>query len=375
MKLVYLTDSDIPSRSANALHVMKMCDELTNAGNEIILITLVSRGNIEKEVDDIYAFYGVKNKFQIIRIPYLTKRFKKAYALLIALITWFIKPDIAYGRNFHAVSFAGKLGLKTAYEGHHFFAESAKPSTVLSLGEYLKDKNAKLMVVTSQSLLDSYLEKFEVKLPTLVVHNGADEVTTIPEKLGVYKADMLNVGYMGHLYAGKGMEIISELVKQCPFAFFHIVGGTEKDINYWKNALKAYTNLCFYGFKPHAQTEAYRQEMDVLIAPYLANVTVVGGHVLNAKWMTPIKLFEYMASGKAIVSSSLPVAKEVVNNWENGVLCNPENISEWTQALEKLNNSNELREGLATKALETFQKNLSWKSRAEKITAALREYV
>ncbi len=375
MKLVYLTDSDIPSRSANALHVMKMCDELTNAGNEVILISLINKGNIEQGIDDIYAFYGVKNQFKVIRVPYLTKRFKKVYALLIALIAGFIKPDIAYGRNFHAVNFAGKLGLKTAYEGHHFFAETAKPSTVVSLGKYLKGKNSKLMVLTSQSLLDSYLEKFEVQIPTLIVHNGADAVTTVPAKLGLHKVDMLNVGYMGHLYAGKGMEIISELIKKCPFAFFHIVGGTEKDINQWKEALKAYSNVHFYGFKPHAETEAYRQEMDVLIAPYLANVTVVGGHVLNAKWMTPIKLFEYMASGKAIVSSSLPVAKEVINNWENGVLCDSENIVEWIQALEKLNHSVELREALAKKALETFQKDLSWKSRAEKITVSLKQYV
>lgn len=375
MKLVYLTDSDIPSRSANALHVMKMCSELSKAGNKVTLITLIKKENIENRVSDIYSFYGVENTFKIIRIPYLTKRFKKAYSLLIALLTWVINPDVAYGRNFHAVNFSGKLGLKTVYEGHHFFVDSAKPSTVEALRSYLTDKNSKLMVVTSQSLLSSYLEQFEVKLPTLIAHNGADEVTKIPKKIGVYKAGMLNVGYMGHLYAGKGMEIISELIKACPYAFFHIVGGIETDINLWKERLSSFSNVHFYGFKPHTETEAYRQEMDVLVAPYLANVAVVGGSVVSAKWMTPIKLFEYMASGKAIISSSLPVAKEVISNWQNGVLCDPENVSEWIEALEKLNNSTELRNELARKALETFQKNLSWKSRAEKITEALNKYV
>ena len=233
----------------------------------------------------------------------------------------------------------------------------------------------KLIVLTSQSLLYSYNEQFELTIPTLIVHNGADEVLHKPVEIGVRKSSYLNIGYMGHLYGGKGMEIISQLVRECPFAFFHIVGGTEKDINYWKGYLKEHKNVIFYGYKPHGDTEAYRQEMDVLLAPYLTNVTVAGGNILNAKWMTPIKLFEYMASGKAIVSSSLPVAKEVISNWENGVLCNPEDISEWVGAIKKLSDSVELRMRLGTNALETFQKNLSWKSRAEKITNALKAYL
>ena len=45
----------------------------------------------------------------------------------------------------------------------------------------------------------------------------------------------LKVGYVGHLYKGRGIETIVECAKKLSDMTFHIVGGTQKDVNYWKN--------------------------------------------------------------------------------------------------------------------------------------------
>ena len=45
----------------------------------------------------------------------------------------------------------------------------------------------------------------------------------------------LKVGYVGHWHKGRGIETIVECAKKLSDMTFHIVGGTQKDVNYWKN--------------------------------------------------------------------------------------------------------------------------------------------
>lgn len=372
MKLVYLANSDIPSRSANSLHIMKMCYEFAKLGNKVVLITLYDKKGLEKGVQDIHAFYGVENNFKIIRIPFLISKGRSYFSLFSAFLAKLQKPDIVYGRNFEAIYRCMRMGLTVAFEAHDYFPKSCSQQTVTKFKSFLTYEKAVLFTVTSNSLLNSFESQFEIRVPTFVAHNGANELKNVVTPKAIAKNDMLNAGYIGQLYGGKGMEIISALIKRCPDVFFHIIGGFEKDIEEWKQELKEHSNVCFYGFVPHAETEAYRQAMDVLLAPYLSKVKVVGGSTLDATWMTPIKLFEYMASKKAIISSSLPVAKEIVENKVNGVLCDPDNIEEWVAALEELKNQS-FRDSLAEKALETFLKNLSWEARAKKISESLKK--
>ena len=44
----------------------------------------------------------------------------------------------------------------------------------------------------------------------------------------------INIGYVGHLYTGKEWNI-DELSKNVPSVDFHVVGGLEQDIEYWKS--------------------------------------------------------------------------------------------------------------------------------------------
>ena len=56
-------------------------------------------------------------------------------------------------------------------------------------------------------------------------------------------------------------------------------------------------------------------------APDIRVVFGVGGGTNLADWISPLKMFEYMAQGKAIVASDLPMLREVLRNGENALLC------------------------------------------------------
>jgi glycosyltransferase involved in cell wall biosynthesis len=77
-----------------------------------------------------------------------------------------------------------------------------------------------------------------------------------------------------------------------------------------------------------------------------------------------MKMFEYMASKRAIISSDLPIIREVLNP-SNAMLCPPEDIEAWSQALECLIFDDEKRHALAEQAWLDIQQ-YTWLERARK---------
>ena len=118
MKIAYISNSVIPSRSANSLQVMKMCEAFVQRGYEVTLLA-PSRPSEYEKVGNTFDFYGINECFKIkkLRYPRLRGR-RQIYALLIAKELNTIKPDLAYGRFIFGCYFSAKLGYKTVFESH-----------------------------------------------------------------------------------------------------------------------------------------------------------------------------------------------------------------------------------------------------------------
>ena len=56
-----------------------------------------------------------------------------------------------------------------------------------------------------------------------------------PAILQAVSDHLLHIGYVGHLYKGRGIELILNMAKQRVELLFHIVGGLDEDIKYWKD--------------------------------------------------------------------------------------------------------------------------------------------
>lgn len=202
------------------------------------------------------------------------------------------------------------------------------------------------------------------------VHDGADipERTSKPpfNTASLGDSKKFQVGYIGHLYPGKGMEIISLLASRLPQMDFHVVGGMDEDIARWQQTGTA-PNLHFHGFVRHADLPWYFENFDVLLAPYQKTVMGIGRKNDNAPWMSPLKLFEYMASEKAIICSDLPVLREILTHKKDALLIPPEDIEAWMGALLTLKDNSELRKGLAISAKEKFLARHTWEKRAGEV--------
>ena len=65
MKILYISKSSIPSRTANSIHVMKMCQAFADNGHEVVLLAPDIKNRVEKGVQDLHNYYGVKKNFKI----------------------------------------------------------------------------------------------------------------------------------------------------------------------------------------------------------------------------------------------------------------------------------------------------------------------
>ena len=370
MKILYVSNSRIPSRTANSIHVMKMCQAFSSNGHDVVLLAPDIKKNNEKNINNIYDFYGVKKNFIIKKLWY-PNYIGGAFFYSIAIFIYLMinnKFNLIYGRFLYGCYVAVLLKKKVIFEEHGSMT-NAKRHVLIIFKQLIKNKYFEKLVVISSALKKIYLEKNYIEENKIkVAHDGADEVSDLKSKillLGDQK--VLKVGYVGHLYKGRGIEIIIECARQIDGMSFHIVGGNDVDIKYWKNYIKnlELNNVFFYGFVPPKETIMFRNSFDILLAPYANKVAVTevkGKKQLDtSQFMSPIKIFEYMSHKKAIIASDLSVIREVLND-KNSILVEYNNVKLWINSLNRLKDIN-LRNDIASNAFNDF-KNYTWKKRA-----------
>lgn len=375
VKIAYLSSSTIPSRAANSIHVMKMCNAFAKHGNIVKLLTL-RKTQKELDVDCVYSFYDVEPQFEIKELPWFQIPGR-------AFVTGFISgieaglfdADLAYGRFLHGCFFAAVMGLPVVYEAHTPITGSY--ATRRTFAKMLRQPAFEQLVVISDALREWFLDEYPTLAGKIIVAPDAADPISEPINddavernctLEDHRDGCLQVGYIGHFYPGKGVGLIAKLAARCPWADFHLVGGTRKELKRWQKRLGQRANVTMYGFLSPADAERIRCQCDVLLAPYQRRVEGYGkGNTDIARWMSPLKIFEYMASGNAFVSSRLPVLKEILTHRHNALLCEPDDVKQWSDALRELAENDNLRRRLGATACREFEEHYTWTARARRV--------
>lgn len=385
MNIIYISSSIFPSRSANAVHVASMCRALNNLGHSV---TLFIRSENKNAKDFIINNYKIDSSLiQIIEIkPFLNKG-SEFFIAIKALIKFFFlknsqrKSYTIISRNIFAAFFLSLIiNKKIIYETHikevGFFRELIQKIL-------LKKKNVKVAVITN-ALKNILISNFNLQNNNINVYpDGAfDEGGILESKIKLTKRkeffshlkEIKNfnflVGYFGHLYEGRGIEIIEQLAKQNPNVLFFVFGGQDQDIYKYqkKNEL---INLVYAGHLPFKDVKLSMSLMDVLLMPYQKTVSVSLNSTNTASWMSPIKMFEYMSVGVPIISSDLPVLKEILTHNYNSLLVKPDDVFEWSVALNQLKDNKDLSNTLGQNAYRDFKQNYTWEIRVKKMLESL----
>lgn len=362
-KIVYLSKSMLPSKMANSVHVMKMASAFSREGHDVTLIGKTECGS------DLFDFYGMDRIFSVKIFKnsnILLKRLNVLFFHFKSLFHVFLKrPDYIYGRNVAVCSTLMLLGFKGGIELH-------APLSKLNMLDYLLlrllllfKKNVNIFVI-SEALKKIVVDEINVNNEFVCVsHDGSDPVNSLVKEGVVLHGDnTINVGYIGHLYKGRGVELLLNLAMKNPKIGFHFIGGNNEDIKYWKETASL-GNIYFYGFIKNGDLDSYRDRFDALLAPYEKVVTIEGKGD-TCSYMSPLKIFEYMSSGKPILCSDLSVLREVLSE-KTAVLLPPEDIDAWDAAIKNLSESGGEYRERGLKAQDVFIKHYTWQVRAKNI--------
>lgn len=373
MRLALIAPGPIPAQTANSIQVMKMTQALVEEGY-MVRVFAPGSGGQPPSWDGLAAHYGLTHRFEIhwLAARSALRRYDFAFAALRAAQVW--GADLIYTRLPQAATLAAWRDQATIFELHDL------PSGVMGpwlLRRFLRARGARRLVVNTQFLAD----QIRIRYPLagregflVVAPNGVDlrPYAKLPgpqaARKGLGLPEAFTVGYSGHLYAGRGIGLTLELAKRLPAMRFLLVGGRPDDVAARKDQARGLGNVQFTGFVANADLPGYQAACDVLLIPYSQQVAGSSGGDI-APYTNPLKMFEYLASGRPVLASDLPILREILNE-ENAILLPIGDVPSWAHALLALEESPGRRATLAKAGLLTAAE-YTWRKRVQRVLRGL----
>lgn len=367
MKLIYIANARIPTEKAHGIQIMKMCQAFA----ESMEVELIVPRRLNRIKDEPFAYYGLARTFKIKKLPCLDLiplcKYLGHFGLWVESLTffffvfWYIifrKADVFYTRDKFSLPLT-LIKKNIIFESHTF------PKNYFLYSLFFK--KATEIVVITQKLKDLLMERGISPDKILVAPDGVDLAEfSIKETKGECRKklnlpqDKKIILYTGHLYEWKGAQTLAEASPYLPEdANIYFVGGIKEDIERFKSQiLNLKSQILVVGHRPHAEIPYWLRASDVLILPNS------GKEDISKYWTSPMKMFEYMASGRPIVASDLPSLKEVLNE-NNSVLVEPDSPEKLSEGIKKILDNPELAEKISGQAFKEVQ-DYTWSNRAKK---------
>lgn len=254
------------------------------------------------------------------------------------------------------------------YHAYDLFDHQPGWNSELDEAERWLLEHADIVITPSQALADALAEK--VARPIRVLLNAAD----VPEFLqaandpGLEPPDLAviprpRIGYVGSLHPQIDYGLIRQLAIEKPEYHWVLVGPRqrEKDLTSdpdWTACLKL-ANIHMLGEKTRQEVPKYTAQMDVNVMIYRDS---------DASWTKvayPLKVHEYLASGRPVVSMDLPMLRPLDN-----VIRFAKGKGEWLNALEEAIHGG----GRSTASLrQSMAQGHSWDNRVDCLASWLNE--
>lgn len=162
------------------------------------------------------------------------------------------------------------------------------------------------------------------------------------------------------------IRAFSLVLRTCPGAFLVLVGdGAQREAMAGEVQQRGITeSVRFTGMVPHDEVPRWLAAADIGVVPY---------PVLEQEvWLSPLKLFEYMASGIAIVASRVGQIPSIIRDGETGLVAEPGSVDSMAAALLRFLGDRELRLRCGERARAEAVANHSWENYCARLEDLLR---
>jgi glycosyltransferase involved in cell wall biosynthesis len=389
MKIACISTSQVPSSTANSIQLMKVCHALAactatashpdpvgqshlpltpgsaTAGDQR-QVRLWIPGLAATAWEKLADHYGLTQPFELRWLPSrpVFRRYDFTVRAVRQARAW--GADLIYTWLLPVAALALQARLPVVLELHDLPTGLLGPRLFRYFAAHPGKK--RLLVIT-QALASRLGVSSGRPLDVQVAPNGVDlegyaglpDAAEARRQLGM--AENLTAVYTGHLYAGRGIDLLAGLAGGLPSVNFLWVGGRPEEVAAWKEKLAGLgiRNVFLTGFIENRRLPLYQAAGDVLLMPYERAIAGSSGGN-SAEICSPMKMFDYLACGRAILTSDLPVFHEVLND-ANACFCPPEDLPAWIKALAGLLQDAPRRQWLADQARRDSAR-YSWQARA-----------
>ena len=303
-------------------------------------------------------------------------------AVRIVRVIWQFQPDLIYERyalfSFTGVFIAKFLGIPFILEVNTPYAQVWSRYYKLhfkALACWLEhrilcaaDQVITVTEVQKALLIDQGVDYRRIN----VCHNAIDPERFAPDQaisalLKDVAPGQVVVGFVGTMNRWQGMEVFPDVLRDvltaCPCAFFLIVGDGEyrKRLENFCRANGLFHRVRFTGRQPHSEIPALVSRMDIAI-------------LLNTNaWGSPMKLFEYMAMGKAIIAPRVGSVMEIATNGKTAILIDAGHAQQMIYQIVRLTNDSKARELLGKAARSYVITHHTWDQNAMTIKSLYRK--
>jgi glycosyltransferase involved in cell wall biosynthesis len=380
----------IPGERAHSIQITRMCSALQEMGSNVILIS-PKRGDDftrKAKMKDIIKYYGLKTPLRHFRVPVLgifnedvrvenLSWFIMTWTLASFSLTLYMTLKFFLRKNVYIYVREPLLYIMLRVSGW-----LVKPKIIYEIHElppYLKDgprffwplmERSHLIICLTQALSDlvrSRLNKGKERVFT--IHHGVDdEIFKIeyacPDNLASIKKKYRIIMYTGHLYSWKRPEFLIDMMKHVAEddVALVFVGGRDEDIFRLKQYAES-NGLCkkvfFLGWRQPSQVPRYLAFADVLV------------HYSSPEKASPLKIFEYMLSGRPVAAPRAPGVEEILNDGINALLFDPFDPADAARKVVLLLKDEEMGKRLASNARNTALSKYTYRARARTLLELL----
>lgn len=398
MYIVYFAQTNLPNDKSHSVQILNNARMMAEHGVEIDLYVRKLRGTAE----EVLAAYGLTPhpNLKLMALPCQKGRPGRWHGRRFWWHIWKLmlghalrgRKPIYYSRGTAKIlemlckmaPLAKLLGRPIYYEVHNiqyldlFENHAGRYGKGEELERYITERRnleARVYrhlsgIMTLTRRLENLLHRdFDVQCPILITPSGATPPTQTPAPIG---GRPHAITYVGNLYAFNGVQVLIEAMQYLPNEHLTVVGGgSDQDIARCRDLIAKLgleDRVTMKGFVPHHEALEIMRQSKTLLVPLLES-----GKDDRVSWISPGKMFEYMASGGAIVCSDIPSLTEIIQHESNGLTCKPNDPRALADTLARLLSAPDLAQRLADQAFIDLQK-YTFQTRVSRILAFIEKH-
>jgi len=395
MRICYTaTDVVIPHYRGASTHVYEVAKHLTRLGHEVHVISRrVSHVQPKYEnVDSIHVhriFRGLIAPLPLASYEQLKGTEQRIPKFLPKLYAWYLFTLHATYAGLITSAITKKYNVDVIVERESSFGAGAiasaltkRPLILEIIGprySRLSFKRSEKIIAYTRSVLHNFVPPNKLVFVTAAVDVKSFkpdlvEGNLIRERYGL--RDSIVIGYVGTFASWHGIEELIEasikVSERFPRVRFLMVGPYftyAKELAQKRGVLNAYV---FTGPIPYVDVPKYINAADILVAPYNPTKSE-----LRRKYGigSPLKVFEYMACGKPVITTAIEPITQVVHEGKTGILTTPGDSEALSEAIIHLIEKPIFAERLGKAAREEVEERYSWEAFALQLENILKEAI